>query len=86
MVRGLKTKVKRTRRLKPRLYKQNPDGARVEDKGNSNYVILFIYPLESAEADIVCVGAVSTAVFSFILTSLSKIVNFTDNYRSARSP
>ena len=95
--------------MKPRLYKQNPDGARVEDKGkentavetasiqtkpelrgvedkgNSNYVILFIYPLQSAEADIVCIAAVSTAVFSFILTFFSKIVNFTDNYRSGRT-
>jgi len=32
---------KKTGRLKPRLYKQNPDGSRVEDKGGENYVILF---------------------------------------------
>jgi len=49
----------KTGRLKPRLYKRNPDGARVEGKA----LKLPSY-LQSAEADIVCVDAVSTAVLS----------------------
>jgi hypothetical protein len=76
--------------LKPPLYKQNPDGARVEElvvKITLFYSVIFFSPrgrlkprlykqnpptrveerlryfLQSAEADFVFVGAVSTAVF-----------------------
>ena len=43
--------------VKLRLYKLSPTRLRVED-----WALKLRYPLQSAEADIVCVDAVSTAV------------------------
>ncbi len=51
-------KKKKTWRLKPRLHRQNPP-PRVEEGA-----VKLRYFIQSAEADIVCVGAVSTAVLS----------------------
>ena len=50
---------KKTERLKPRLHKQNPP-PRVEDKKTGRFKLPYF--LQSAEADLVFVGAVLTAV------------------------
>jgi len=70
--------------LKPLLHRQNPP-PRVEDKA-----VKIRYSLQSAEADIVCVGAVSTAVLSLLLIvyhkDTSPLLLKSNNSMAPRSP